>query len=50
VFGGLVYLSVCLKNWGAAVGFEPFAPQGEALGFEFSPGYESHFPASLDIQ
>lgn len=36
-FGGLSFKCVS-ENWDARVGFERLAAQGEAPGFEFSPG------------
>lgn len=36
-FWGLIFQVPILKDGVPDVGYEPFVPQGEALGFEFPP-------------
>lgn len=40
-FWGLIFQVPVLKDGVPDVGYEPFVPQGEALGFEFPPDYGS---------
>ena len=40
--------STCLKNWGTPFGVEPFAPQREAVGFEFPPVVGHHTGGEID--